>query len=473
MSMDGTVVLGAGPAGLAAADALAARGLPVEVCEQERQVGGLSRTVEFRGNLLDLGGHRFFTKFTEIEALWREVLGADLLERSRLSRILYRGKLYAYPLRAADALPKLGVFESARCALSYAAARLPGRPRSTTVEDWVSRRFGRRLFEIFFRTYTEKVWGLPCSEIGAAWASQRIRELSLGRAILDALTGRLRRGEVRSLIERFHYPRRGPGMLYERLAGRIGQRGGRVSLGLKVTGLRHEGRRIRAAAGVDEAGRAWERQGTHFVSSIPLPQLVLSLSPAVPAEVRAAAQALTFRHLLTVNLVVDRADLFQDQWIYVHEPGLRVGRIQNFGNWSPEMVAVPGTSVLALEYFTSTGEDLWTADDGALLSMASSEAERSGLLGGARVVEGTVMRVPRAYPVYRIGYEGHLAIVEAYLRQFRNLQLVGRAGLFKYNNADHSILTGLLAAENIAGADHDLWAVNTDTEYHEVRRRTS
>jgi protoporphyrinogen oxidase len=430
----------------------------------------MSRTVEYRGNLIDLGGHRLFTKYAEVEALWRELLGADLLERRRLSHILYRGKLYAYPLRAADALPKLGVVEAARCALSYAAARLPDASPDTTVESWVSRRFGRRLFEIFFRTYTEKVWGIPCSQIGAAWASQRIRELSLGRAIRDALTARHRRGEVRSLIDRFHYPRRGPGMFYERLARRVAQRGGRVSLGLRVTGLRHGDRRIRAAVGVDDSGRPWEREGRHFVSSIPLPQLVLALVPSAPAEVRAAAQALTFRHLVTVNVVVDRADLFPDQWIYVHEPGLRAGRIQNFGNWSPEMVAVPGTSVLGLEYFTSTGQDLWAADDAALLAMASSEAERTGLLGGARVVDGTVLRVPRAYPVYRIGYERHLAVVEAYLRQFQNLQLVGRAGLFKYNNSDHSILTGLLAAENIEGAEHDLWAVNTDTEYLEIRR---
>ncbi|MBM4395141.1 MAG: NAD(P)/FAD-dependent oxidoreductase [Deltaproteobacteria bacterium] len=458
------VVVGAGPAGLAAARALAGSGRPSLVLEATGEVGGISRTVTRNGYRFDLGGHRFFTKFDEVQRLWEEVLGPDLLVRPRMSRILYRGRFFDYPLRASNALANLGPIEAARCIASWAVARATTSDReAATFEDWVTARFGRRLFGIFFKTYSEKVWGVPCTEIAASWAAQRIRNLSLGRAAWNAIFGS--RGDVTSLIERFHYPRLGPGMMYERMAQQVETAGGSVRLCAPVEAVRRDGMR---ATAVLAGGR--EVPVRHLISSMPLTDLVRSLDPPAPDAVRAAADALVFRSMMTVNLIVDRAALFPDNWIYVHSPELKVARIQNFGNWSPEMVPVEGTSAIALEYMTSPHEALWAGTDEDAFALGRREAVATGLLRDASVTDGMVVRIPHAYPVYRIGYERHLDVIADWLRGFSNLQPVGRGGMFKYNNADHSILTGLLAIENLDGAAHDLWAVNTDSEYQEVRK---
>ncbi len=463
-----TVILGGGPAGLAAAYALSKRRRPAIVVEGSDTLGGISRTVEYRGNRFDLGGHRFFTKFDEVQQLWNEVLGDELLVRRRLSRIYYRDRFFDYPLRPYNALRNLGLLEAARCFASYLRARAHG-DDDDHFEAWVSSRFGRRLFDIFFRSYTEKVWGIPCSEIGAEWASQRIKNLSLGVAIRTALMGARGTGrDVASLIEHFHYPRLGPGMMYERMGERAAAMGAQLRMQTRAIAVQREGRRVTAIEIESRRGRSW-LGGEHFLSSIPLTELVERMTPAAPPDVLASARALSYRHLLTIDLIVDTPDLFPDNWIYVHSPDLRVGRIQNFGNWSPEMVADPGTSALGLEYFVSDGDPLWTASEQELVSFGSEELRRTGLLGRARIIDGTVVRAPRAYPVYRIGYRPHLDRVIEFVRSFENLQAVGRYGMFKYNNADHSILTALLAVENIEGARHDLWAVNTDSDYHEVR----
>lgn len=431
-------------------------------------LGGISRTVEYKGYRFDIGGHRFFTKFDEVQRLWDEVLGDEFLVRPRLSRIYYRRRFFDYPLRASNALRNLGVIEAARCFASYAYARAGG-DADEHFESWVSSRFGRRLFDIFFRSYTEKVWGIPCSEIGAEWASQRIKNLSLGVAVRNALFGARGAGrDVASLIERFHYPRLGPGMMYERMGSRAEEMGAEIRMRTRAIAVQREGRRITAVDIESPSGRA-RVTGQHFISSIPLTELVERMTPAAPPDVLASARALTYRHLLTIDLIVNAPMLFPDTWIYVHSPDLQVGRIQNFGNWSPEMVPDPRTSALGLEYFVSDGDPLWMAADEELIAFGSDELRRTGLLGRARIIDGTVVRAPRAYPVYRIGYRPHLERVVAFVRSFENLQAVGRYGMFKYNNADHSILTALLAVENIEGANHDLWAVNTDTDYHEVR----
>ena len=438
----------------------------------------MCRTVERNGYRFDLGGHRFFTRFDEVEALWHELLGDDLLRRDRQSRILYDGSFYSYPLELADVVGGLGPLESARCLASYARARGRKRGDETSFEEWVRNRFGDRLFEIFFQTYTEKVWGMPCSEIGAEWAAQRIKKMELSTAVRDAVMRAIRRRTsapapgspaATSLVGWFWYPRLGPGMLFEALADRAVQRGAAVHTGHDVVGLTHSDGVVRSVTTRDAQGRTHESSVEHVISSIPLPVLVRQLSPSPPEAVVSAAKGLRFRHLRTVNLVLDRAHLFPDQWVYVHDPELAVGRVQNFGSWSPWMLADPSTSCVGMEYFCSTGDPIWEASDAQLIARATAELERAGLAKGARVLDASSVRVPRAYPVYDQHYRGRLDTIRAWLSGFSNLQPIGRYGMFKYNNSDHSVLTALLAAENLFGADHDVWAVNTDTAYHEVR----
>ncbi|HEY8467377.1 MAG TPA: NAD(P)/FAD-dependent oxidoreductase [Solirubrobacterales bacterium] len=454
-------VLGAGPAGLTAGYALAKRGEPVIVFEADEVVGGLARTVVRDGYRFDLGGHRFFTKSAEVEALWHEVLGAELLVRPRLSRIRWRGRFIEYPLRLGDVMRKVGPVELVRCAASYAAAVARPRRQAETFEEWVTQRFGRRLFELFFRSYTEKVWGVPTSEIRAEWAAQRIRELSLGRAVRAALLGD--GGEVHSLIDRFHYPRLGPGQMWEEMAAATERFGGEVHLHAPVTALEHDGERITA---VRAAGERVEPRAV--ISSLPLAEAVACFDPAAPDEVRAAARGLRYRDFLTVALVVQGADPFPDNWVYVHDPEVRVGRIQNFRAWSPDMVPDPDRSCVGMEYFCFEGDELWETDDDRLVELATAELERTGLVEPGRVERGYVVRVPKAYPIYDSRYADRVAVIRAWLERFPNLQQIGRNGLHRYNNSDHSMLTALRAVENLCdGTAHDIWAVNADSVYHE------
>jgi protoporphyrinogen oxidase len=457
---------------LTAADELVRHGVSTTVLEADTVVGGLARTEVFQGNYFDTGGHRFFTKMAEVNRLWHEVLGDELIEVPRLSRILYDGRFFHYPLRPLNAFFGLGVLNSVWVTLSYLRSRLFPRLPEETFEEYISNRFGRRLFHIFFKTYTEKVWGIPCNEIRAEWAAQRIRNLSFASAVKNALFGS-RHGEIKSLNETFLYPRLGPGMMWERFRDKIEAGGGRVLMGCRVEGLDRSGGRITGVR-VRQAGREADvLPATHVISSLPLRELVLSLSPSAPDDVRRAAKDLKYRDFLTVVLVVRRPDLFPDNWIYVHTPHVRVGRIQNFRNWSREMVADPATTTLGLEYFVSEGDDLWSMPDADLVRMATRELEQLGLAEACDVADGAVKRMKKAYPVYDSTYRQSLAIVRGYLDSFENLQTVGRNGLHKYNNQDHSMMTGLLAARNVwGGQSHDLWAVNTDLEYQEEIRAT-
>jgi protoporphyrinogen oxidase len=454
-------VLGAGPAGLTAAYRLAQRRVPVLVLEAGEQVGGLARTVVRDGYRFDLGGHRFFTKSTEVEALWDELLGPELLVRPRLSRIYWRGRFVEYPLRAADVFARVGPLEVARSLASYARARLRPAAEADTYEEWVRSRFGQRLFELFFKTYTEKVWGVGTDELRAEWAAQRISDLSLASALRAALPGG---GETpKSLIEEFRYPRLGPGQMWEEMARRIEAAGGEIRLGTPVEGLEHHDGLLTA---VRAGGERIEVSAA--ISSIPLRTTVGVADPAPPHEVTDAAAGLRYRDFVTVALQVDGEPPFPDNWVYVHDPRARVGRIQNFRAWSPWMTPDPRRSCLGLEYFCFEGDGLWCAGDEELVALGRREVGELGLVDPERVVGGHVVRVPKAYPVYDAEYAGRVERIRAWLEGIENLQQVGRNGLHRYNNSDHSMLTALRAVENLCdGAGHDVWAVNADSAYHE------
>jgi protoporphyrinogen oxidase len=466
------VVAGAGPAGLTAAYELSKHGKSCVVLESDtRRVGGISRTDQYKGYRFDIGGHRFFSKSAEVNRLWREILGDELLTRSRLSRIYYDRKFFHYPLKPADALWKLGPRRSLRIGLSYLRAKLAPIEPERSFEDWVVNRFGRVLFEIFFKSYTEKVWGMPTASISADWAAQRIKDLSLVRAVTSALFGRFaaRRGEViRTLIDEFQYPRLGPGQMWEMTRDRIRAHGGAVHLDRRVIEVEHDGQAVVAFVGRDSDGRRIRYLGRHFLSTLPIRELIRAMRPPAPDEVLRAAESLRYRDYLTVVLIVDRAETFPDNWIYVHEPKVRLGRIQNFKNWSPELVPDSKKTSLGLEYFCFEGDDLWSRSDAELLELARREIDSIGLVSASEVSDGCVVRMPKAYPVYDDDFKSNLAIIRAWLANLANLELAGRNGMHKYNNQDHSMMTALLAARNFLGLGRfDPWKVNTDAEYHE------
>jgi len=461
-------IIGAGPAGLTAAWELLRHDIASEVFEAEDIVGGIAQTSSYRGYRFDIGGHRFFTKVESVSKLWTEILGDDLLVRPRMSRIYYRGRFFDYPLKPMNALLGLGPIETMRIGLSYVKAQMMPTRDERNFEQWVTNRFGRRLYQIFFKTYTEKVWGIPCTEIGADWAAQRIKNLDLLTAVKSALLGGRSSGKtVTSLIERFEYPRLGPGMMWERLEEMCAKEGTPTHRGLKVTSIHHDGSKVDALTLVDRDGAEQRIEAEHFVSSMPLRNLIRGLDPPAPDDVRAAAEKLRYRDFLTVVLIVDQAELFPDNWIYIHSPNVRLGRIQNFKNWSPDMVPDPSKTALGLEYFVQEGDDLWTMDDAALVELGRRECHSLGLLAQKDVRDGTVVRMPKAYPVYNGDYKDALAVIQKHLSSLSNLHPIGRNGLHRYNNQDHSMVTAMYAARNIAGESLDVWNVNVEEEYHE------
>ncbi len=470
------VVIGAGPAGLTAAYILSKNGSPVTVIEKDPQyVGGISRTVTYRGFRFDIGGHRFFSKAREVEDLWTEILPDDMLVRPRSSRIYYNGKFFSYPLKAAEALMKLGPIECTRCVLSYARAKVRPTANPRSFEDWVSNEFGTRLFQIFFKTYTEKVWGMSCNEISADWAAQRIKGLSLGAAIKNAIVRPRAKDPsevIKTLIDSFRYPRHGPGMMWEACASKVSALGGSVLMGSSV------GRCCWDAASetwtvshTNPDGTTGEVTGRHLISSAPVRELVNSLQPQPRPEAIKAANALRYRDFLTVVLILHERNRFQDNWIYIHDPAVKVGRVQNYKSWSPEMVPDERFCCYGLEYFCFEGDGLWASPDEALIELAKSELQKIGLADGGDVVDGCVVRQLKAYPVYDDNYAQNVATVrEALAVDFPTLHLVGRNGMHKYNNQDHAMMTAMLTAKNIlAGRQlYDPWRVNQDAEYHEA-----
>ncbi len=516
MSSD-AIVIGAGPAGLTTAYQLSKLGISSTVLEADHQVGGISRTVNYRGFRFDIGGHRFFSKVPLINELWREILDEDFLLRPRMSRIHYRGQFFDYPLKATNALARLGLIEAVLVALSYAKARaFPGR-EETTFEQWVSNRFGDRLYRIFFKTYTEKVWGIPCNEISADWAAQRIKNLSLVEAVRHSLLGnnRSNSGEIiTTLIDQFHYPRHGPGMMWECCEKLLAERGNETVHGVRVERIRHSHGRVECVYGRTDSkvasplvgvgcstvasplvgggcssptrgdatggcssptrgyatGEQVEFGGEHFVSTMPLRELIHALDPPPPDEVLRAANRLRYRDYLTAVLIVKRAEVFPDNWIYIHSPEVAMGRIQNYKNWSPDMVPDPSRTSLGLEYFLWHTDDQWSWPQERLIELGIRECTQIGIIDPSEVEDGTVVRMEKAYPIYDQVYRESVETIRRYLDTFTNLQTVGRNGLHRYNNQDHSMLTGVYAAHNIAGAEYDVWAVNVEKEYHEEGR---
>ena len=470
-------VIGAGPAGLTAAYQLSKHEVPVTVLEADpTYVGGISRTVRYKGYHFDIGGHRFFSKSEEVEQLWTEILPDDMLDRPRSSRIYYRGKFFDYPLKATEALKKLGIIESTRCVLSYLKARAFPTPKPKNFQEWVTNQFGARLFGIFFKTYTEKVWGMDCKEISADWAAQRIKGLSLTSAIMNALWKPKPKsnGEViKSLINTFRYPRLGPGMLWEACADKTKNQGGIIEMGRKVVGLHYNDfNNSWIVNHTDIHGDDFQHlQADHVISSAPMRHLVHGLSPMVPDTVTKAANDLRYRDFITVALIVKDQDQFSDNWIYIHDPGVKVGRVQNFKSWSPELVPDDKHNCYGLEYFCFEGDGLWNASDADLIELAKREIEKIGLAKAEDVTDGCVVRQPKAYPVYDDEYAKNVQIVRDELKtSYPNLHLIGRNGMHKYNNQDHAMMTAMLCVKNIlAGTQlYDLWEVNQDAEYHEA-----
>jgi protoporphyrinogen oxidase len=467
------LIIGAGPAGLTAALEFIDRGIPPLVLESDSVVGGISRTVERNGWRFDIGGHRFFTKVARVDEFWhRNLPQDDFLRRPRLSRIFYKKKFFDYPLKPINALTGLGLSESIRCISSYVLVRIRPPRDLSNFEGWTAARFGWRLYRIFFKTYTEKVWGVPATEIQADWAAQRIKNLSLFKAITNAILPTRKPTKVTSLIDSFKYPKLGPGMLWERCASKVVSSGGQLHLSTEVVTLHRSNQIVGSVTIRDEVGER-RIEVSSVISSMPLGQLVLSMVPSAPKEVCYAATRLKHRDFLTVALVLPDHDIFPDNWIYIHDPSVNVGRIQNFRSWSPFMVK-EGYTCLGLEYFVSMGDQLWNMTDEDLIQLAKTELALLRIVNVDAITEGYVVRMPKAYPMYDGEYASNVKIIREWLSQEAiNVFPVGRNGMHRYNNQDHSMLTAMLAVENACGAKNDIWSVNVEDDYHEEVQKSA
>lgn len=468
------VVIGAGPAGLTAAFQLEKYGVSSTIIEADEQVGGISRTAQKDGWRFDIGGHRFFTKVKQVDDLWHEILpDEDFLMRPRKSRIFYDGKYYDYPLKASNALGNLGIMEAVKCVGSYAKARVRPPKDQSNYENWLVARFGQRLYETFFKTYTEKLWGVPVSEMPADWAAQRVKGLSLGNAIANALMPKRNQKEITSLIEEFQYPKYGPGMMWEVCVEKVTADGSKVLMETTVTKINHSDGRATSVVAVDKDGNESTFAADEVISSMPISHLLEAMDPPVPERVRQAAEGLRYRDYLIVALVLPESLVtFDDNWLYIHDPAVRTMRIQNFGSWSPYMVK-PGFNTLGLEYTVWEGDEEWNADDSFLIERAKGELEKLGLAKAGEIQDGYVVRQAKAYPIYDDQYRANVDILREWLGQdAANVYPVGRNGMFRYNNQDHSMFTAMLTVENIMeGTTHDVWEVNVEEEYHEEQLR--
>ena len=466
------LVIGGGPAGLTAAYEFQklAPTRRAMVLEADEIVGGIARTETYKGYRFDIGGHRFFTKVPEVEAVWREVLQDQFIRVPRQSRIYYRGQYFDYPLKLVNSLRNIGPYEAFRIMLSYLKWQVRPSKIEDDFEQWVINRFGGRLYMHFFESYTRKVWGVDPKNIQAEWAAQRIKNLSLSKAVWNALTGA---NNTTSLIEEFDYPRLGPGQMWEKTADLIEAHGGKVRKGAFVSRVFRDGNRITAVEVRDSHGGTERIEAKNFINTMALRDLIQCITPAPPEEVQEAAQLLKYRDFLIVTLVLDRPDPFPDNWIYVHSPDVKVGRIQNFRAWSEDMLPNKTHASIGMEYFCQKEDDLWTSSDDDLRKLAASELEVLGLAKKSDVVDGTVIRQPKAYPVYDTAYRGACATISEWINSLENLQSVGRNGQHRYNNQDHSMLTAMFAARNILGANYDVWSVNVERSYHEEFERSA
>lgn len=459
------IIIGAGPAGLAAGLKLTENKKNIIIFERDKQVGGISKTKEYNGFRFDLGGHRFFTKSKEVNKLWEETLGEDFLERDRLSRIYYKEKFFDYPLTPFNALSNLGILESVFIILSYTKSKISPYKEEKTFEQWVSNRFGNRLFNHFFKSYTEKVWGIPCNKIQAEWASQRIKDLSLISAIKNSFQKRKNK-DIKTLIKKFKYPKYGPGMMYEKIAENIKKKQGKINLNHEVIQINHEKRNIKNLI-VENDRKKIKFSSSYLISTMPITDLIFRLNPKPPEEILNAAKSLKYRSLITTNIILKSNEPFKDLWVYINSPRVKLGRIQNFIRWSPHMVNKKGCIALGLEYFCTEGDDFWKTDNQKIIQLALNEIESLKLVKKSDFIEGFVIRVPKAYPVYDESYLNNLSIIKNYLKKFKNLQTIGRGGMFRYNNMDHSILTGIYSAQNLTGGENNIWKINEEQDYYE------
>jgi protoporphyrinogen oxidase len=458
-----SIVIGAGPAGLTAAFQLSKYTSEVAIFEAADCVGGLARSLNLWGQTVDLGPHRFFSRDRRVNELWLEVVGHDYAMVNRQTRILHQNKLFQYPLATFDALTKLGPVEALTCLGSYFGEWLSPTKSDGSFENWVCQRFGRRLFEIFFKAYSEKLWGISCRELDADFAAQRIKSFSLGSAIKNALLPG-KKIMPRTLVDQFAYPFKGSGVVYERMAEAVRRRGGQLHLKAPVRKVLTFQKKV---VGV-ELFSGEKQSCDHVISSMPLTTMVMQLDD-VPPAVSTACRQLQFRNTILVYLEVLNENPFTDNWVYVHSPELSFGRVTNFRNWVPSICGDSPHAILALEYWCNSDDEFWKRDDQKLIDQAKIEIVKSGLVGGPNKLGNShLIRIPKSYPIYRNGYNEHVMLIRAYLDTIEGLQVIGRYGAFKYNNQDHSILMGRLAAENIVQQKgHDLWGVNTDYETYQ------
>lgn len=461
------IIIGAGPAGLTAAYELMKKGIPSIIIEKSSTVGGLSQTVKYKGYHFDIGGHRFFTKVKRVDDMWREVLKEDFLKRNRLSRIYYKGKFFFYPIKPTDVVKKLGIWESFLCGMSYFKSKIIKRPKEDSFEDYIINNFGERLYKTFFRSYTEKVWGIPCTEIKAEWAAQRIKGLSFSSLLKTMIIGN-RGDKIKSLIEQFYYPKYGPGMMWEKTREIIESSSlSKVLLNSSAKEIIYKDGTVEKAI-ISNNGKEETIEVSGLISSIPIIQLFQMLTPGIDRKYIDAANSLHYRDFITIALVINKNNLFPDNWIYVHDPDVLVGRIQNFNNWSEYMSENNETTCIGMEYFCFETDDIWNKSDKDLIDMAKNELDKIGLAKKEDVVDGAVVRMQKTYPVYDDSYEAAMPIIKEGFSHFKNLYPVGRNGMHRYNNQDHSMYTAMLAVENLAdGKNHNLWDVNVERVYHE------
>lgn len=463
------IIIGAGPAGLAAATILVQNNLKILLLEKDNQVGGISKTIKYKGFRFDLGGHRFFTKSEEVNRLWLKTLPKDFLIRPRLSRIYYRNKFFHYPVKPMNVLQGLGIKNSLAIILSYIHSKLTPYGQETTFEQWVSNRFGKKLFNTFFKTYTEKLWGLPCNQIHSDWASQRIKGLSLFSTLSNALFPVTKKNDIKTLINQFRYPKYGPGMMYEKMAENISSAGGVILTQKRIIKIKSNGKKILSVIALNNKGQQEEYYADNFISSMPISDLINQITPAPSDNIILTNNKLLYRSFITVNIILSSPDPFPDTWIYIHSPEVQIGRIQNYKKWSPFMAQNNKMTPLGLEYFCTENDSFWKMTDANLIKLALREFEKLRLGRKDDFLDGFVIRVPKAYPVYDLQYVFNRRKIINYLKRFRNLQTIGRYGMFRYNNMDHSIVTGLLAAKNIllGNLKYDLEKVNSEAQYHE------
>jgi protoporphyrinogen oxidase len=464
--MSEVIIIGAGPAGLTAGYECVMKGHSPLILEATDKVGGISRTETYKGYFFDIGGHRFFTKSNKIQELWEEVLGDDFITVPRISRIYYNGHFFSYPLQIKNVLKNLGLMESILNVLSYMKAKCHRKKNEDSFDQWVSNRFGNRLYQTFFKTYTEKVWGIPCNQISADWASQRIKGLSLRTAIINAF---IVNKKVKTLIDTFYYPVKGPGMMWERFQRIIENKGGNVLFNTKAIQIEHDNKEITGIIYLHNNKRE-KIPVKQLISSAAITSLVSMLSPKAPDRVLEASKCLNYRNLIVVVLMIDKKNLFPDQWIYIHSPDVKVGRIQNYANWSAAMLPDHEKTCIAMEYFCTEGDEIWESSDDTLITQASQELALLGLADRNDIIDHCVVRQPKAYPVYDQNYSNNLEIIKAYINKFTNLQTIGRNGMHRYNNQDHSMLTGIMAVQNIFDdANNNIWSINEEEDYLEEK----